>query len=360
MSLYKLDPAYYARVRPLYTGLDYHLSIQAVLEGTVTGGVWVDDIEQPQAAYVQTPEGQYLAGDPTRLAFTQALATFLLDYPRVSLKYHPDAWEATFPALLAGKFARPYPRRFYTFQTPRIPDWRARLPAGYDLVPANAAFLARTDLANIAEVRERIGDWTDFARDGMGCCLVHANTIVCMCLGDCRNGRAGEVGIATQEAYRGRGLATLTVAATLEYCLAQGIDRIGWHCMANNWGSQRVAEKAGFALARDYVMYANQPVAEHAADLSPAEWQAHAEFFDRAFTILTRHSAVQGIEAAVAWAQAGAPDRAQAILHRLVDLGYFTPAHRAALAQSWGLQPLHTTPGWPVFLARLAPPAPDK
>src|SRR5690349_6056146 len=57
--IYQLEPAQFARVRPLVAGLDYHLSIQAVLDGTVTGEVWVDDVAAPRATYMVTPEGQY-------------------------------------------------------------------------------------------------------------------------------------------------------------------------------------------------------------------------------------------------------------------------------------------------------------
>ena len=100
--IYSLEPAQYARVQPLVAGLNYHLSIQAVIEGTVAGEVWVDDVTTPQTTYVVTPEGQYLGGSPANAAFNQALTELLLDQPWVSMKYHPDAWEATFPALLAA------------------------------------------------------------------------------------------------------------------------------------------------------------------------------------------------------------------------------------------------------------------
>src|SRR5678815_5638655 len=112
--LYELEPAQFARVRPLVAELAYHLSILAVIEGTVRGNIWVDDVAAPQSTFIRTPEGTYLAGEPAIPSFNRALAAMLLTRTRVSLKYHPAAWEETFPALLAGKFARPYARRYYT------------------------------------------------------------------------------------------------------------------------------------------------------------------------------------------------------------------------------------------------------
>ena len=124
------------------------------------------------------------------------------------------------------------------------------------------------------------------------------------------------------------------------------------------WGSQRVAEKAGFVLAREYTMYANQPVAEHATDLSLAAWQEHAAFFDRPLRFFTRRSGVLGMRAAAAWAMVGEHAQALALLHRLVDIGYITPTRRAWFEQHWEFESLHTYPGWPEFLTRLGPAPP--
>lgn len=350
--LYELEPAQFACVRPLITELAYHLSIQAVIDGTVAGQIWVDDVAAPQAAFIRTPEGTYLAGSPANTAFNQALAALLLTRTRASLKYHPAAWEETFPLLLACKFARPYPRRYYTFQQFLIPDWRQQLLAGYEMALVDAQFLARRDLANMDEVTDRVGEWTDYAREGFGFCMIHAGTIACRCIADCVSGNACELGIGTHPAYRGRGLGTLTLAATVEYCLARGLPNIGWHCVASNRGSQRVAEKVGFVPAREYTSYANEPVAEHAGDLTPDEWQAQAAFFAAAQATLARHSGLLGLRAAAAWAVAGDPDRAFATLARLIDAGALPPGWRAELEQEWEWETLRVDPRWPGLLAR--------
>lgn len=245
--IYELAPADYARVRALVAGLAYHLSIQAVIDGTVAGRIWVDDVVAPAVAFVLTPEGQYLAGAPTNAAFNQALADLLLPRPGAGVVYDPDTWEAAFAAVLACKFARPYPRRYYTFRHVLLPDWRERVPPGYEMAQVDAQFLARQDLVNLDDVRERTVAWADFARDGFGFCLVHGDVIVSHCIPDCVSGSACEVGLATHGDYRRRGLGTLTVAATVEYCLGHNVPAIGWHCLANNRGSQRVAEKVGLS-----------------------------------------------------------------------------------------------------------------
>ena len=52
---------------PIVRGLDYNLSLYAVIEGTVLGEIWVDNAAQPRAVFALTPEAQYLAGDPGRV-----------------------------------------------------------------------------------------------------------------------------------------------------------------------------------------------------------------------------------------------------------------------------------------------------
>ncbi|HEY7779481.1 MAG TPA: hypothetical protein VIC85_04640 [Ktedonobacterales bacterium] len=61
-----------------------------MIEGRVAGQIWVDDAQDPHATFIQTPEGQYLAGDPAIPAFQRALAERLLTMPIVNMTYSPD------------------------------------------------------------------------------------------------------------------------------------------------------------------------------------------------------------------------------------------------------------------------------
>jgi hypothetical protein len=63
--IYELEPAQYDRVRPLTGGLDMHLSVQAVLDGTIAGQVWADDAAAPRATYIRTPEASISLARPT-------------------------------------------------------------------------------------------------------------------------------------------------------------------------------------------------------------------------------------------------------------------------------------------------------
>lgn len=60
----RLEPALYGRVRPLFDPLRFYLASAAVLDGVCPGRVFADDPTEPRAAFMVSPEGCYLAGDP--------------------------------------------------------------------------------------------------------------------------------------------------------------------------------------------------------------------------------------------------------------------------------------------------------
>ncbi|HEY7782152.1 MAG TPA: GNAT family N-acetyltransferase, partial [Ktedonobacterales bacterium] len=254
--------------------------------------------------------------------------------------------------LLARKFARPYARHFYTFRDLLLPDWRARTPPGYEMVQVDQVFLARQDIVGLDDVREWTSPWIDFARAGFGFCLPHGATIVSHCLADCVSGDRCEVGIMTQRDYRRRGLGALTAAATVEYCPERHIPTIGWHCWANNRGSQRLAETVGFGLAGTYVQYANSAAAENPDDLTPAEWRAEGEFFERAYEILSEHANWTAWRAAKARAVAGELAQALTLLRRLAEIGTMPPEWDGWLQEGWEFAVLRREPAWPALLAR--------
>jgi RimJ/RimL family protein N-acetyltransferase len=79
-------------------------------------------------------------------------------------------------------------------------------------------------------------------------CLLHEQEIVGWCLSEYNAGPRCEIGIATAEPFRRRGLATLMARAFIDHALTQGVYDIGWICWAGNRPSVATAEKLGFEL----------------------------------------------------------------------------------------------------------------
>jgi RimJ/RimL family protein N-acetyltransferase len=138
-------------------------------------------------------------------------------------------------------------------------DWRNQVPREVSIERLDQALLDRPGLCIPEHVTlwmtHNWGSVESFLRRGLGFCAVQGRQIVSWCLTDCVSGNACEIGIRTHPEYRMRGLATLTVAATVDACVCQGLTTIGWHCHETNLGSRGVAEKIGFVKEREYMNY---------------------------------------------------------------------------------------------------------
>jgi hypothetical protein len=99
--IYKLDPANYEHVRPLFRALEFHLTSAAVLDGHNPGRVCVDDPARPQSAFMFSPEGCYLVGNPHNEVFNHTLSEALrrreiIDPQAQELCFicSPESWQA--------------------------------------------------------------------------------------------------------------------------------------------------------------------------------------------------------------------------------------------------------------------------
>ena len=152
--------------------------------------------------------------------------------------------------LFRGASLEALTENFYAYEKPSAPSLPPG-PPGLTVERIDAAFLARSDLAGLDEVRQEIGwMWTSleaYTRRSLGAAAVIAGEIACWCTSEYASERMCGIGIATGQAHRGQGIAALTAAAFIEQCLAVGVTP-HWECKAHNLPSARVAEKLGFSL----------------------------------------------------------------------------------------------------------------
>jgi len=263
--MYELIPSQYESVRPLFQPLRFHLTSAAVLDGNSPGRVLVDNPGQPRTAFMLSPEGCYLAGDPDNQVFNSAWHDAVVlrrelgeDVKVLFLIVHPDGWRQRLSSLLDPHSLEEMNRRHYVCRALRC-DWRAHLPDGYTVRRIDRSLL---DAARLT-VPDHVLGWMEnnwgsvdrFLRGGFGFVTVSAGEIVSWSLTDCVSGDACEIGIRTVPAQRRRGLATITAAAAVEHALSHGFTAVGWHCPEDNLGSIGTAEKVGFHRERDYRAY---------------------------------------------------------------------------------------------------------
>jgi RimJ/RimL family protein N-acetyltransferase len=261
----ELRRADYEMVRTLFRPLRFHLASAAVLDGSSPGQVFVDEPTRPRTAFMLSPEGCYLAGDPGNDAFNRAFNRDVVsrralgeDIRVLFLVVHPEHWRDRLPSLLAPCPPMVMRRRHYVCRAPCY-DWRARLPDGCAVRRIDRSLLDSSGLT----VPDRVIGWMEhnwgsigsFFEDGFGFVTISAGEIVSWSLADCVSGDQCEIGIHTLPARRRRGLATATAAATVEHALSHGFTTVGWHCPDDNLGSIGTAEKVGFRRERDYVAY---------------------------------------------------------------------------------------------------------
>jgi len=262
--MFELLSDHLERVRPLFDRPHLKLVIDAVSAGNSPGWVWVDDPRQPRSALLwDKTHAVYLAGAADNAAFNEGVRR--LSAERISREVEvfkayntSEAWDGELEHIFPNAMLhRQRARVFCRLAGLKIPEWRERIPRGFQVSEINGAFEALARLANFERVVEEIElCWNaleGFRQRGFGFCVHDAETVAGWCTAEYVSGDQCGVGIETIEAYGRRGFATLTASAFAEHALAHGI-KAHWDAWATNAPSVRMAEKVGFEKVEDYTV----------------------------------------------------------------------------------------------------------
>jgi len=267
--IHALPQSEYEKVRPLFTGLHLNLLIDAVVEGNSPGWIWVDDMVNPRTAFMwDRAHCYYLVGSADKVKFNSPLKKFICgklapeavanNRSIFKVYYTSKDWESRIEAMFGAPSPRKRERVLYTLEKLEIPDWRDRIPLGLCIKSIDERLLKKTNLENIpAVVGEIESCWNsvdDFLKNGFGFCLVDDQAIACWCTAEYVCGKKCGIGIETAKEYRGRGFATLTACAFVDYCIANHM-LPHWDSWEGNLPSIAVAEKVGFKKSLEYTVY---------------------------------------------------------------------------------------------------------
>jgi len=370
--LQEMKPDEFERVRPLFQGFDYSLSIHAAIEGNNPGRIFVDDLHRPRTAFALTVEGYLLAGDHDNPATNEALRRLWKDRIftgqvfvngdwSMSLAVHPETWAARLPELVPTHEVEKIERYHYLCRALKL-DWRSVIPEGYTV--------RRVDLALLHDPTvvfpEPLRGWLDFEETwwtvdncmarGVSFCVLCGQEVVSWCTPDCVAGGQIDLGVITHPAHRRRGLAAVAVAATVEHCLDQGFKAIGWHCNVENAASWKTAEKVGFERNREYAYYYYMyDLTDHLAELGwyhykRAEYAQTVQYYEQVFARRDQNPDYYYHLAASAWALLGNKEKALQYLRAAADHGW---ANVEWTKQQEEFSILHGTPEWEAALARM-------
>jgi GNAT superfamily N-acetyltransferase len=290
----ELSRSRFALVAPLVEAVPFdRVFARAVVRGFQSGKIFADDPEDPRLALVHHFCGAALlcgsAGGPAADAALSAVVDLLLarDRPgggRFRLYCHPGVWNEKLAAALGRRLlqysdfesaenadAEAACRRILPGQDDHVVAWTrvrfafderafrdadgrcAGLPEGFAFAPVDPA---RFEEAAGTVVPKIFWDSADqFRRNGFGFCLVAPDgRIASASFAAYVDGEEVDVGIETDPAWRGRGLAERVCRRMIENCLERGLRPV-WGCRKDNIGSRRLARKLGFSEIQYHPTY---------------------------------------------------------------------------------------------------------
>ncbi|MFX0170737.1 MAG: GNAT family N-acetyltransferase [Candidatus Hodarchaeota archaeon] len=273
MQIVELEFEEFFKVQSLFFETK-HLSftIDAVIAGNSPGRVWVDQIKNPQSAFLwDKAHCYYFAGNPGNTKFNSAIKNLfsetIIPYAIANhrdvckIEYSSIEWEPSLKGLLKNTLPTKRERVFYVYKKEKIQERSDILPNDFIIQKIDEQLLKST-INNVDSIMDEINQcWNsidDFLTIGFGFCLIHKPTnedvsVQGWCTGEYfSEGKCG-IGIETFSAYQERGFATAMTSAFVDYCLSVNI-RPHWDATVNNYASRRVAEKVGFEKIQDYTV----------------------------------------------------------------------------------------------------------
>lgn len=259
----------YELARPLFDGMDHHLAIEAILNGSVPGAVYLDDRRNPRTAAAWFNHRFHLAAAPGWDVDTFMLHDFFFDDILPASQQKGIEGFLIFPSdgdwknriaedIFPGKKIYPGKREYYEAALGEA-DWAKYLSPEFSLCEVDYRLLEDPSIENLDWLLEEMVSEREsveaFLEKSFGIALLYHEMIVTWCLSEYNCGDRCEAGIATAEGYQRRGLATVAGSSFLEQAKARGYNRVGWHCWKQNIPSGKTALRIGYQKVRDYSTY---------------------------------------------------------------------------------------------------------
>lgn len=276
----KLDSKEFKKIAHLVKSQD-ELSVFSVINGENPGEIYVNNIDNPTAALIQTSECNLIAGSPNDEVFNSEVSLELDFWDQLV----PDSceWMEKIPTIHRNHFIRKYKRRHYVLSRDKFVDCDTLLKEGYILEKVDISLLRENSFENSGRVLEWAENWGDdekFEKYGTGYLIRNDKVIVSWSLSDCSFKNTIAIGIHTDERYRKSGFGKIAAAATIRDCFSKGYEKIDWLCVDSNKGSSATAEKLGFKFINLYYSFTSYPPIENLKDLSESEWHEWGEYLE--------------------------------------------------------------------------------
>lgn len=269
--IYKLDEEAYKNIKTLLIREDEisNLAINAVIDGTSRGIVYVDNTDNPETALIYAvgtilmlvgdPHNKDFNNDFNRLIDNELRQDFLDTCGGTWFKgtSFDERWEAVLIDLFSHRNYETYNECIYKFDVEKFILNKTSAPS------INKATIRKIDkqLLNNAENEEIFEDFWDFWKEeedflkrGFGYCVVEENKVLSACFSAYVSENNHEIYVRTLEEARNRGLATLSCMAYINDCLEKGYEP-HWSTYEANIRSCQLAERCGFKLNKKLIAF---------------------------------------------------------------------------------------------------------
>lgn len=251
-----------------------HLFARAVIEKSVSGRVYVDDLENPACFYIVHRYGMsLLGGSPGNADFNSAFKAYALNTQNVRnghewMQIFPLGWESVLKDLFKNTLISV--KENHRNIVKGVVERNTRINFTFN----KQKFLSRreltTDTGKIKIVKNTETAFTemhgsvvpsffwnsasDFISNGVAFGLYIENQLAALAFSSFVAPGKLELGIETKPEFRGRGLAEKVCTALIGHCLENNLEPI-WACRLENTGSFLLAQKLGFEVLSELPYY---------------------------------------------------------------------------------------------------------
>ncbi|WP_291858527.1 GNAT family N-acetyltransferase [Marinilabilia sp.] len=269
-----LNEENYSKLLPFLKEVEFNnLFARSVAEKHVKGKIYVDNPERPETFYVLHPYGMSLLfGNPFNTSFNRQFREYAIDSGKKGKRLEwmqawPQAWDQVLVELLGGRLIRSEEntsdqhdgivelntRVNFRFELPKyFLTLKPEQPAGVSVVPTNEKLFHEMKGGVVP------GKFWNCAEDllhiGKGYSLLYNGRLAATAYSAFVHEATLELGIETQEEYRGMGFAVRACSALIDYCIENGYEPV-WACRLENTGSYNLARKLGFEPCREIPYY---------------------------------------------------------------------------------------------------------
>lgn len=239
------------------------LFARAVVEGHVSGKIYVDNAEHPTTFLVAHPYGMSLLfGNENNESFNEAFVRYALNESEKRqrtewLQAYPATWNEKLSVLLRDKMVKEEDRTAgdtgkielstrvnFKFNRQKYLEFKN----GFG---QNSYEITRTDQHLFEEMSGTVvpkyfwNNADDFYQNAVGFSLLYNGQVASTAFSAFIIDKKLELGIESVAHFRGKQFAIRTCMALIDYCLEKGFEPV-WACRLQNTNSFKLAQKIGF------------------------------------------------------------------------------------------------------------------